>query len=89
MAQSLSNGYCNLPLGQGRCPHANACLNCANFKTERSHLPQHEKQLVITKKILDVAEKNNWPKQIEVNNAVKVNLEKIICTLNGSKDVSR
>ena len=46
MAQSLSNGYCNLPLGQGRCPHANTCLNCANFKTEQSYLPKHEKQLL-------------------------------------------
>ena len=40
--QCLSNGCCNLPLSQTRCPHANACLTCANFKTDQTYLQQHE-----------------------------------------------
>ena len=87
MAQALSNGYCNLPLGQGCCPHANACLNCANFKTDLVHLAQHKQQLATTEKLLEVAEKNNWHKQIEINTEIKTRLKKIIHSVEGLGNV--
>ena len=33
LAQALTNGYCAIPIVAGPCPHPNACLNCANFRT--------------------------------------------------------
>lgn len=87
MAQTLPNGYCNLPAGQGCCPHANACLNCANFKTDLKYLTQHKEQLALTEKLLEVAEKNNWHKQIEKNNDIKNKLKKIINSLEGIENV--
>lgn len=85
MAQALPNGFCGLPLVQQRCPHANACLTCSNFRTDITFLPNHEKQLDETKNILKVASDNGWHRQIEMNQEVKINLETIIATLKGKK----
>ena len=87
MAQALPNGYCNLPLSQDCCPHANACLNCANFKTDLIHLAQHKQQLATTEKLLELAEKNNWHKQIKINTEIKTRLKKIIHSVAGSENV--
>jgi hypothetical protein len=34
LAQALANGYCAIPNVVGPCPHPNACLNCAHFRTD-------------------------------------------------------
>jgi hypothetical protein len=36
LAQALTNGYCAIPIIAGPCPHPNACLNCAHFRTDIS-----------------------------------------------------
>lgn len=81
MAQALPNGICGLPSPQQRCPHANACLNCAHFCTNKQFLPQHRTQLEATNKIIKAAKTNGWQRQLEMNIAVKENLEKIIISL--------
>ena len=43
--QTLANGFCRLPAHLNDCPHANACLTCANFRTTKSFLNQHIQQL--------------------------------------------
>ena len=45
LAQALPNGYCGLPIQQGGCPHANACLSCSHFRTTGQFLNQHKQQL--------------------------------------------
>ena len=42
MAQTLPNGLCALPATQQACPHANACLGCSHFRTNKQFLPQHK-----------------------------------------------
>lgn len=80
LAQALPNGYCGLPIQQGGCPHANACLSCSHFRTTPQFLDQHKTQLSETKRILAAAQENGWTRQIEMNQKVKENLEKIIAT---------
>ena len=41
--QTLSNGYCGLPI-QKSCPHANACLTCPVFLTGPEFLPELREQ---------------------------------------------
>lgn len=85
MSQALPNGLCALPSPQQRCPHANACLTCVNFRTHKKFLPQHNNQLEITNKIIETAKSNGWQRQVEMNDIVKNNLEKIINKLNEEK----
>lgn len=84
LAQALPNGYCGLPVQQGGCPHANACLGCSHFRTTAQFLDQHKQQLNETTKILDTAEQYGWTRQIEMNKKVKGSLEAIIVTLERS-----
>lgn len=86
MAQALPNGICGLPLIQQRCPHANACLTCSHFRTHKDFLPQHEAQLLETNKIIENAKNNGWQRHVEMNLAVKQNLEKIISRLKEEPD---
>lgn len=81
MAQALPNGTCALPAISKSCPHANACLTCTNFRTDHRYLKLHKQQLTKTKAIIKQAKKNNWERQLEMNNAIKDSLEKIIHTL--------
>ena len=81
MSQALPNGVCALPSPQSRCPHANACLTCVNFRTHKQFLPQHKSQLEMTKQIIETAKTNGWQRQAEMNAAVKNSLETIIKNL--------
>lgn len=76
--QSLPNGLCSLPVVQGSCPHANACLSCPNFRTDHRYLPQHREQLAKTEKIIATCKANGWQRQLEMNESVKSSLVKII-----------
>ena len=38
MAQTSPHGLCALPATQQACPHANACLSCAHFRTNKKYL---------------------------------------------------
>jgi len=53
-------------------------LTCTHFRTDKNYLAQHEAQLKETNRILEVAENNGWQRQLEMNKAVKINLETII-----------
>ncbi len=81
MSQALPNGLCALPLSQKRCPHANACLTCSNFRTSKQHLSNHKAQLEETNKVIDNAKKNGWQRIVEMNIDVACNLTSIIETL--------
>lgn len=81
LAQALPNGYCGIPIQQGGCPHANACLSCSHFKTTVQFIDQHKSQLQETNRILATAKENGWTRQIEMNKTVKENLESIITAL--------
>ena len=81
LAQALPNGYCGLPLPQGSCPHANACLTCAHFQTDHTFLPQHRAQLNETKRLVQISRERSWERQVEMNEKVEKNLEKIISAL--------
>lgn len=80
-SQALPNGLCALPLTQKRCPHANACLTCANFRTNKKYLPQHKAQLEQTVALISTAQNNGWQRIIEMNTDVANNLTTIIHTL--------
>ena len=81
MAQALPNGTCALPVISKKCPHANACLTCVNFRTDHRYLETHKSQLEKTKAIVDQAKQNGWQRQLEMNQAIQTNLEKIVSTL--------
>ena len=79
--QTLPNGLCSLPVVQGGCPHANACLTCPNFRTDRTFLPQHKEQLQRTEVVIETCQKNGWVRQLEMNERIKESLVKIITPL--------
>lgn len=79
--QTLPNGLCSLPVVQGGCPHANACLTCSNFRTDHTFLPQHKEQLQRTEVVIETCRKNGWVRQLEMNERIKESLVKIITPL--------
>ena len=85
-AQALSNGYCGLPKTLKDCPHANACLTCGHFRTTKEFLEIHRHELENTNKIIEKAKANGWERQVEMNEKVKQNLEKIIISLESEND---
>ncbi len=88
LGQALPNGTCFLPIAAGACPHANACLTCTHFRTDVRFLDQHRIQLEETRRILAKARESNWTRQIEMNERVERNLERIILVLEPSNDPS-
>lgn len=77
-AQMLPNGVCAKPVKLGKCPHANSCLNCSEFRTSLEDLSTHKAQLHKIDEYIKVAEENGWVMQVESNKITKQNLEKII-----------
>lgn len=85
-SQALPNGLCALPASQQKCPHANACLTCANFRTSKDHLPNHKDQLKQTMKLINDAKESKCNRIIEMNTSVANNLKKIINKLEGEQN---
>lgn len=81
LAQALPNGVCRLPIQQGECPHANACLTCVHFGTTVEYLAVLKEQLVQTDRILEAAQAQGWSRQTEMNQRVRENLLTVIATL--------
>ena len=77
-AQALPNGICALPTKLSKCPHANSCLTCNYFGTNKNYLSILIQQRKDTKELLDVAIDNGWEMQIETNKEVLTNLDRII-----------
>lgn len=81
LAQALPNGSCARPIVKGTCPHANACLTCNDFRTTIEFLNQHKEQQKHCTEIIENAKINGWQRQVEMNEQVLQNLEKIIDSL--------
>jgi site-specific recombinase XerD len=84
LAQALPNGVCRLPVQQGECPHANACLTCVHFGTTQEYLPVLKDELAQTERILTAARSNGWSRQVEMNERVRQNLLTVITVLESS-----
>jgi hypothetical protein len=69
LAQALTNGYGAIPILAGPCPHPNARLNCAHFRTDISFLEAHKSELRETDRVIAKATANGWARQIEIMNA--------------------
>lgn len=88
LAQALPHGTCALPtIAQGY-PHANACLTCVHFRTDRRHLDDHRDQLRRTRQLLAAAQTNGWTRQLEMNRQVEANLLAIVTQLEADDDPS-
>ena len=83
--QALPNGYCSLPLVK-TCPHANSCLTCPMFITTAEFLPQHRRQHQEVLQIISAAQARGHARQVEMNQQVADNLQKIIATLENDTD---
>ena len=81
MAQALPNGYCAIPVVAGPCPHPNACLSCAHFRTDASFLDVHKAELRDTERVITKASANGWTRQIEMNERKRNNLVNIVTSL--------
>ena len=81
LAQALTNGYCAIPVVAGPCPHPNACLNCAHFRTDISFLEIHKTEIRETERVIAKANANGWMRQIEMNEQKRTNLFNIITSL--------
>ena len=81
LAQALPNGACRLPIQQGECPHANACLTCVHFGTSSKYLAVLKEQLAQTDRILETAQAQGWTRQTEMNQRVRDNLLTVITAL--------
>ena len=81
LAQALPNGYCAIPVVAGPCPHPNACLNCAHFRTDASFLDVHKAELRDTERVITKASANGWTRQIEMNERKRNNLVNIVTSL--------
>ena len=88
LAQALPNGTCALPAIAQGCPHANACLTCVHFRTDRRHLDDHRDQLRRTRQLLTVPHTNGWTRQLEMNRQVAANLLAIVTQLEADDDPS-
>ena len=64
-------------------PFPNACFTCANFRTNINFLGVLTTELAETERLLNIAQANNWTRQIEMNQRVKTNLQTIIAALEG------
>jgi integrase len=81
LAQALTNGYCAIPTVAGPCPHPNACLNCAHFRTDITFIDVHRSELRETERVIAKADANGWIRQSEMNQRKRDSLVNIITTL--------
>ena len=75
--QTLSNGYCGLPI-QKSCPHANACLTCPVFLSGPEFLPELREQRHRTLTLIESSTRNGQTRVAEMNQQVLTNLDKMI-----------
>ena len=75
--QTLSNGYCGLPV-QKSCPHANACLTCPVFLSGPEFLPELREQRHRTLTLIDVSSSKGQTRVAEMNQQVLTNLDCMI-----------
>ncbi|MEY8199263.1 MAG: site-specific integrase [Gammaproteobacteria bacterium] len=83
--QALSNGICALPIKQ-TCPHANACLTCTSFRTDKTFIDVHRQQLKTAKNLVNESKAKNYTRQYDLNVQVRDNLITIIDGLEAVND---
>lgn len=83
--QSLPNGICALPAAQ-TCPHANACLTCSSFRTDKTFINVHKQQLRSAQFLVEESKAKNYTRQHDLNNQVYKNLIKIVDGLEAVND---
>ena len=84
LAQALTNGYCAIPIVAGPCPHPNARLNFAHFRTDATFLEVHRAELHETERVIAKADANGWVRQSEMNARKRTSLINIVTTLEAS-----
>lgn len=90
ISQILPNGYCSLPVQLGKCPHANACLSCKQFRTSKEFLPVLRYQQAKLKKLEREYHENRAAVQWAGLQAALENLNRIIRELEeGAIDAGR
>ena len=75
--QTLSNGYCGLPI-QKSCPHANACLTCPVFLSGPEFLPELREQRHRTLTLIEVSAGKGQTRVAEMNQQILTNLDRMI-----------
>jgi len=75
--QTLSNGYCGLPI-QKSCPHANACLTCPVFITGPEFLPELREQRHRTLTLIEVSTGKGQTRVAEMNQQILTSLDRMI-----------
>ena len=75
--QTLSNGYCGLPI-QKSCPHANACLTCPVFVSGPEFLPGLREQRHRTLTLIEVSTGKGQTRVAEMNQQILTNLDRMI-----------
>ena len=75
--QTLSNGYCGLPI-QKSCPHANACLTCPVFLSGPEFLPELREQRHRTLTLIEVSTGKGQTRVAEMNQQILTNLDQMI-----------
>ncbi|MGH2416683.1 MAG: hypothetical protein ACRDEA_23895, partial [Microcystaceae cyanobacterium] len=89
-ARALENGYCGRPKVLGDCdiPGFDGCYNCPFWRTNKNFLPILKDTLDRTNKVLAKARNYGWELQVNKNEPIKHNLEKIIKSLEVESDES-
>ncbi len=82
-ARALEHGYCARPKVLGDCdiPGFDGCYNCPHWRTNKNFLPILQDTLERTNHVLGKAQNYGWQLQINKNNPIKTNLEKVIQAL--------
>jgi integrase len=83
--QTLSNGYCGLPV-QKSCPHANACLTCPVFVSGPEFLPELREQRHRTLTLIEVSAGKGQARVAEMNQQVLTNLDRMISEIEKSQE---
>jgi site-specific recombinase XerD len=85
VTQTLSNGYCGLPV-QKSCPHANACLTCPVFLSGPEFLPELREQRHRTLTLIEVSTGKGQTRVAEMNQQVLSSLDRMITEIEKSDD---
>ena len=82
-ARALEHGYCARPKVLGNCdiPGFDGCYNCPHWRTNKNFLPILQDTLERTNKVLEKARNCGWELQVNKNEPIKHNLEKVIKSL--------
>ena len=82
-ARALEHGYCARPKVLGNCdiPGFDGCYNCPHWRTNKNFLPLLQDTLERTNKVLEKARNCGWELQVNKNEPIRHNLEKVINSL--------